>query len=101
MSMPLERMNAVIQVFYPGPESKRIAADILVGKVNPSGRLPLTLYRGTDKLPDFADYSMHGRSYRYTEDNILFQFGYGLSYTTFEYSELTSPAGNHPLSAQK
>ena len=94
MSMPLERMNAVIQVFYPGPEGGRVAADILTGKVNPSGRLPLTFYRSTNKLPAFADYSMRGRTYRYTEENILFPFGYGLSYTTFEYSELSAPAEN-------
>ncbi|MBR2440279.1 MAG: glycoside hydrolase family 3 C-terminal domain-containing protein [Lentisphaeria bacterium] len=94
MAMPAERMNAVIQVFYPGPEGGRVAADILTGKVNPSGRLPLTFYKSTDCLPDFTDYSMRGRTYRYTDKNILFPFGYGLSYTTFEYSELTAPAEN-------
>ena len=94
MAMPAERMNAVIQVFYPGPEGGRVAADILTGKVNPSGRLPLTFYKSTDCLPEFTDYSMRGRTYRYTDKNILFPFGYGLSYTTFEYSELTAPAEN-------
>ena len=91
MVMPEEQMNAVIQAFYPGPEGGRIAADIITGKVNPSGRLPLTFYKSTEKLPDFSDYSMRGRTYRYCKENILYPFGYGLSYTTFEYSDLTAP----------
>ena len=91
MVMPEEQMNAVIQAFYPGPEGGRIAADIITGKVNPSGRLPLTFYKSTENLPDFSDYSMRGRTYRYCKENILYPFGYGLSYTTFEYSNLTAP----------
>ena len=94
MAMPEERMNAVIQVFYPGPEGGRIAADILTGKVNPSGRLPLTFYKSTDKLPAFTDYSMQGRTYRYCTENILYPFGFGLSYTSFEYSSLNAPSEN-------
>ena len=92
MAMPSERMNAVVQVFYPGPEGGRVAADILTGKVNPSGRLPLTFYKSTEALPEFKDYSMKGRTYRYCNENILYPFGYGLSYTTFEYSDLTASA---------
>lgn len=94
LAMPEERMNAVIQVFYPGPEGGRIAADILTGKVNPSGRLPLTFYKSTDKLPAFTDYSMQGRTYRYCTENILYPFGFGLSYTSFEYSSLNAPSEN-------
>ncbi len=94
MAIPHERMNAVLQVFYPGPEGGRVAADILTGKVNPSGRLPLTFYKSTDQLPAFEDYSMKGRTYRYCRDNILYPFGYGLSYTTFETSGLTAPEEN-------
>ena len=83
-------MDAALQVFYPGPEGGRVIADILTGKVNPSGRLPVTFYRSTEKLPPFEDYSMKNRTYRYCSENILYPFGYGLSYTTFEYSALSA-----------
>ena len=64
-------------------------ADILFGDVNPSGKLPITFYRNDAQLPDYEDYSMKGRTYRYFSDP-LFAFGYGLSYTTFEIGEATS-----------
>ena len=86
IAIPEEKVDAALQVFYPGPEGGRVIADILTGKVNPSGRLPVTFYRSTEKLPPFEDYSMRDRTYRYCSENILYPFGYGLSYTTFEYS---------------
>jgi beta-glucosidase len=63
-------------------------ADVLFGAANPSGRLPVTFYKGTEKLPQFDDYSMRGRTYRYFEGEPLYPFGHGLSYTRFEYSDL-------------
>lgn len=93
--IPETEVNAVLQIFYPGPDGGRVAADILTGKVNPSGRLPVTFYRSTELLPPFENYSMQGRTYRYCRDNILYPFGYGLSYTDFEYSGLEAEP-HHP-----
>ena len=76
--------DAVLQCFYPGAEGGNALADILFGKVSPSGRLPVTFYRSTDDLPDFADYSMENRTYRFFKGEPLYPFGYGLSYTSFE-----------------
>lgn len=90
MVIPEYKADAALQVFYPGPEGGRAVADILSGKVNPSGRLPLTFYKSTEKLPSFEDYSMANRTYRYCNENILYPFGYGLSYTEFEYSDFTA-----------
>jgi beta-glucosidase len=59
-----------------------------------AGRLPLTFYTGADQLPPFADYSMKGRAYRYSQGTLLYPIGYGLSYTTFTYSNLTLPSGH-------
>ena len=102
--LPSDKVNAVLQVFYPGPEGGRVVADILTGKVNPSGRLPLTFYASTDALPPFYDYAMKGRTYRYCSDNILYPFGFGLSYTQFKYSDLKSNGkdaeGNIPSSVK-
>jgi beta-glucosidase len=74
--------DAILQAWYPGQEGGTAVAEVLFGAVNPSGKLPVTFYRSTSQLPDYEDYSMHGRTYRYF-DNPLFAFGYGLSYTTF------------------
>lgn len=76
--------SAVLQCFYPGAEGGHALADILFGKVSPSGRLPVTFYRSVDDLPDFADYSMENRTYRFFKGSPLYPFGYGLSYTKFE-----------------
>ena len=62
-------------------------ADIILGDVSPSGKLPVTFYKGIDQLPPFEDYAMKGRTYRYFEGEPLFPFGFGLSYTTFSYGE--------------
>ena len=82
--------DALLHVWYPGAEGGKALAEILFGDVSPSGKLPVTFYEDTDKLPDFTDYSMKGRTYRYASENILFPFGYGLTYgnircTNIEY----------------
>ncbi len=75
-----ESCNAVIQCFYPGAQGGDALADILFGKVSPSGRLPVTFYHSIEELPDFEDYRMEGRTYRYFRGTPLYPFGYGLSY---------------------
>ena len=81
--------DAIVQAWYPGQEGGTAVADVLFGDYNPSGKLPVTFYKRTDQLPDYEDYSMKGRTYRYFND-ALFPFGYGLSYTTFEVGEASS-----------
>ncbi len=81
---------AILQCFYPGAEGGNALADILFGKVSPSGKLPVTFYRSAGDLPPFEDYSMCGRTYRYFDGEVLYPFGYGLSYTTFSYHSLTA-----------
>ena len=78
--------DAILQAWYPGQEGGTAVADVLFGDYNPSGKLPVTFYKRTEQLPDYEDYSMKGRTYRYFND-ALFPFGYGLSYTTFEVGE--------------
>ena len=79
----VQTCDAIVQAWYPGQEGGTAVADVLFGDVNPSGKLPVTFYKRTEQLPDYEDYSMKGRTYRYFND-ALFPFGYGLSYTTFE-----------------
>ena len=79
--------DALLCAWYGGQEGGRAVADVISGKYNPSGRLPLTFYKNTSQLPDFLDYSMDGRTYRYMTESPLYDFGYGLSYTTFEYGK--------------
>lgn len=83
-----EHLPAVIQAWYPGQEGGTAIASLLFGDYSPSGRLPVTFYRSTEELPDFSDYSMKNRTYRYMTNEALYPFGYGLSYTKFEYSNL-------------
>jgi len=83
---------AIIQAWYPGEEGGNALADILFGDYNPAGRLPITFYKSLDKLPSFTDYSMKGRTYRYFEGDVLYPFGFGLSYTTYKYSNLNIPS---------
>ena len=80
-----ESCDAILQAWYPGEEGGTAIANVLFGDVAPSGKLPLTFYKSIDQLPDFEDYSMKGRTYRYFQGEPLYPFGYGLSYTTFEY----------------
>ena len=82
--------DAVIQCFYPGQEGGSALADIIFGKAVPCGRLPLTFYRSTSDLPDFTDYDMSGRTYRYFKGDVMYPFGWGLSYTKFEYSGISA-----------
>lgn len=80
--------NALIHAWYPGQFGGMALADIIFGDVSPSGKLPLTFYENADELPDFCDYSMKNRTYRYAQGNILYPFGYGLTYSKFECSDL-------------
>jgi len=77
-----ESCDAIVQAWYGGQSGGQAVADVLFADYNPSGKLPITFYKNSDQLGDFEDYSMKGRTYRFT-DNALFPFGYGLSYTTF------------------
>lgn len=79
---------AILDTWYPGEEGGAALADILFGDASPGGRLPLTFYRSTDDLPEFTDYDMTGRTYRFFQGEPLYPFGYGLGYTTFEYGEV-------------
>ena len=77
--------DAILQAWYPGEEGGTAIAEVLLGEVSPSGKLPLTFYRNVEQLPDFEDYNMRGRTYRFFKGDPLFPFGFGLSYTSFEY----------------
>ena len=79
--------NAILQAWYGGEGGAQAIGEILNGTCNPSGKLPVTFYASTDQLPDFMDYNMEGRTYRYFRGKPLYQFGYGLSYTTFAYGK--------------
>jgi beta-glucosidase len=83
-----EMVDAILFVWYPGMEGGRAVADVLFGDVSPAGKLPITFPRSLDQLPAFDDYSMQGRTYRYMTEEPLYPFGFGLSYSCFEYSEL-------------
>jgi beta-glucosidase len=80
-----ENLPAILQAWYPGQSGGQSVAEVLFGEVNPSGHLPLTFYRATTDLPDFTDYSMSNRTYRYFSGKPLYAFGHGLSYTQFDY----------------
>ncbi|HKF50455.1 MAG TPA: glycoside hydrolase family 3 C-terminal domain-containing protein [Terracidiphilus sp.] len=86
-----EHANAVLEAWYPGEEGGAAVAETLSGKNNPAGRLPVTFYKGVDQLPNFEDYGMANRTYRYFSGKPLYPFGYGLSYTKFSYSDLSVP----------
>ena len=81
-----ETCDAIVQAWYPGQEGGTAVADVLFGNYNPSGKLPVTFYKNSSQLPDYEDYSMKGRTYRYFAD-ALFPFGYGKSYTTFKIGD--------------
>jgi beta-glucosidase len=81
--------DAVVLAWYPGEEGGRAVADVLFGEVSPSGRLPITFPESLDQLPPYDDYSMRGRTYRYMEKQPLYPFGFGLSYTSFEYGKIS------------
>ena len=83
-----DNVPAIVQAWYPGGEGGTAVADVLFGDYNPAGRLPVTFYKSVDQLPPFTDYSMQGRTYRYFKGEPLYGFGFGLSYTSFAYSNL-------------
>jgi beta-glucosidase len=99
-----QHANAILEAWYSGEEGGAAIAETLSGKNNPGGRLPVTFYKDINQLPNFESYSMKGRTYRYFEGKPLYPFGYGLSYTTFNYSDLTVPqaevAAGDPVSAE-
>ena len=86
-----ENAAAVLLAGYPGQQGGNAVADVLFGDYNPAGRLPVTYYKSIDQIPAFEDYNMEGRTYRYFTQEPLYPFGYGLSYTTFAYSNLQLP----------
>ncbi|MDN3668923.1 glycoside hydrolase family 3 C-terminal domain-containing protein [Echinicola jeungdonensis] len=87
-----DNVEAILSAGYPGEEGGNALADVIFGDYNPGGRLPITYYQSVDDLPPFEDYDMEGRTYRYFGGQPLYPFGYGLSYTEFEYSDLKLPA---------
>ncbi|MBD5481359.1 MAG: glycoside hydrolase family 3 protein [Lachnospiraceae bacterium] len=113
MKLASERASAILQVWYPGALGGRAVAEALFGVYSPSGKLPITLYRDLDGLPEFTDYSMKGRTYRYLENEPLYPFGYGLSYGKITLKECgivtggvgasgeTNVSGREELSAGK
>ncbi len=84
-----ENLDAILQGWYPGAQGGTAIARILFGEANPEGKLPVTFYYTTEELPDFEDYSMKGRTYRYMKQKALYPFGYGLSYTDYTYQNVT------------
>jgi beta-glucosidase len=86
-----QHANAILEAWYPGEEGGAAVAETLSGKNNPAGRLPVTFYTGVDQLPNFEDYGMANRTYRYFTGKPLYPFGFGLSYTQFNYSDLILP----------
>jgi beta-glucosidase len=87
-----ENVPAIINAWYDGQAAGTAIADVLFGDHNPAGRLPVTFYRSDTDLPGFSDYSMDNRTYRYFRGEALYPFGYGLSYSSFNYDQLNIPA---------
>ena len=85
-----EHASALLAAWYGGEEAGTAIAETLAGVSNPAGRLPVTFYKSVDQLPPFTDYAMKGRTYRYFKGEPLYPFGFGLSYSTFEYSGLSA-----------
>lgn len=98
-------VKAIVDCWYPGARGGKAIAEMLFGEFSPSGKLPVTFYQGTENLPEFTDYSMADRTYRYTDKNVLYPFGYGLHYGRVCYEEervsgeLTDTSGDVKVSA--
>ena len=88
LSWEAEHVDAILDGWYPGAQGGAAIAEILFGEANPEGRLPVTFYRTTEELPDFTDYAMKGRTYRYMKQDAMYPFGYGLSYNEYELSNV-------------
>ena len=94
-----EHIPAIVNAWYPGESGGKAVAEVLFGDYNPGGRLPLTYYRSLDELPPFDDYDItKGRTYKYFKGDVLYPFGYGLSYTSFKYSNLQVADGEKEVS---
>ncbi len=93
LSLAQERCEAILQGWYPGQYGGLAIAETLFGYNNPSGRLPITFYKDLSRVPSFTDYSMEKRTYRYLQEDPLYPFGYGLSYSRFAYSQLKISSG--------
>ena len=89
--------DAIILAWYPGEQGGNALADIVLGKVSPSGRLPITFYKSVNDLPDYKNYAMKGRTYRYFNGAVQYPFGFGLSYSKFNYALNASPKSNYKL----
>ncbi|MFB9844557.1 glycoside hydrolase family 3 protein [Mucilaginibacter ginsenosidivorans] len=89
--------DAIVFAWYPGEQGGNAFADILFGKTSPSGHLPLTFYKSINNVPDYQDYSMKGRTYRYFDKPVQYPFGFGMSYTTFDYQTQTASAKQYKL----
>ena len=96
-----EHLPAILEAWYPGQAGGAAIANILFGDYNPAGRLPLTFYKDVADIPDFENYNMDGFTYRYFDGEVLYPFGYGLSYTEFEYSDLSLSADELSASSGK
>ncbi len=94
LSWAKEHASAIIEAWYPGQAGGLAVGNVIAGKTNPAGRLPLTFYRNVADLPPFDDYSMKGRTYRYYDGSPVYPFGYGLSYSTFEYGPVAIKAAD-------
>jgi beta-glucosidase len=95
-----EEPDALIHAWYPGQFGGTALADILFGNVSPSGKLPVTFYEDASKLPEFTDYSMKNRTYRYAEGNVLYPFGYGLTYSKTKVSDLSFADGTATVTVE-
>ena len=89
--------DAILLAWYPGEQGGNALADILFGRTSPSGHLPVTFYRGLNDLPDYQNYGMKGRTYRYYNGPVLYPFGYGLSYASFGYAWRTQPRNSYTV----
>ena len=94
LSIEQEKAAAILQLWYPGARGGKVAAKVLLGEISPSGKLPLTFYKGIDDLPDFTDYAMKGRTYRYYLNEPLYPFGYGLTYSKVAVTNVTASVLN-------
>ena len=95
MPWEAENINAILNSWYAGEFAGKAIADIIFGNYNPSGRLPVTFYASDNDLPDFEDYDMSNRTYKYFKGNALYPFGYGLSYTDFAYEWINAPKAEY------